>query len=140
VITIGAANKASSWTRSNTCWNVERRPTMGTNCLGRLSRDTGHSRVPAPPHMITGKMRSDTLMAPFAGTGEKATRTACLAAIWALQLAGRPLWACTAVNSGPRNLTSGSDQEKSPAEWGSVRRGLISRARGFCNVQAAATH
>jgi hypothetical protein len=25
--------------------------------LGMLSRDTGHSRVPAPPHMITGIRR-----------------------------------------------------------------------------------
>ena len=24
------------------------------NCLGRLSRDSGHMRVPDPPHMITG--------------------------------------------------------------------------------------
>ena len=26
----------------------------GTNCLGMLSREIGHNRVPAPPHMITG--------------------------------------------------------------------------------------
>ena len=26
----------------------------GTNCFGMLLRETGHSRVPAPPHMITG--------------------------------------------------------------------------------------
>ena len=25
-----------------------------TNCFGMLSRDTGHSRVPAPPHIRTG--------------------------------------------------------------------------------------
>ena len=24
------------------------------NCLGKLSRDSGHMRVPDPPHMITG--------------------------------------------------------------------------------------
>jgi hypothetical protein len=24
------------------------------NCLGKLSRDSGHMRAPAPPHMITG--------------------------------------------------------------------------------------
>jgi hypothetical protein len=24
------------------------------NCFGMLSRDAGHSRVPAPPHMMTG--------------------------------------------------------------------------------------
>src|SRR5215207_10245357 len=27
------------------------------NCFGKLSRDEGQSRVPAPPHMITGVMR-----------------------------------------------------------------------------------
>jgi hypothetical protein len=26
------------------------------NCLGKLSRDSGHMRVPDPPHMITGKI------------------------------------------------------------------------------------
>ena len=46
-----------SATRASTCWNVESGPTSGTNCLGMLSRETGHSRVPAPPHMITGTMR-----------------------------------------------------------------------------------
>src|SRR5215212_9878561 len=27
------------------------------NCFGKLSRDDGQSRVPAPPHMMTGVMR-----------------------------------------------------------------------------------
>ncbi len=40
--------------RASTCWNVDPWPTRGTNCFGMLSRETGHSRVPAPPHMITG--------------------------------------------------------------------------------------
>ena len=40
--------------RASTCWKVDSCPTKGTNCLGMLSRETGHSRVPAPPHMITG--------------------------------------------------------------------------------------
>jgi hypothetical protein len=26
------------------------------NCLGRLSRDSGHMREPDPPHMITGRI------------------------------------------------------------------------------------
>jgi hypothetical protein len=26
------------------------------NCLGKLYRDSGHMRVPDPPHMITGKI------------------------------------------------------------------------------------
>ncbi|WP_292177946.1 hypothetical protein [Brevundimonas sp.] len=31
-------------------------PAKGMNCLGREGRDAGHSRVPEPPHMMTGKM------------------------------------------------------------------------------------
>src|SRR5215475_4553805 len=54
VITIGRPNSAGSETRSITCWNVERGPISGTNCLGMLSRETGQSRVPAPPHISTG--------------------------------------------------------------------------------------
>src|SRR5438045_837728 len=54
VITIGRANSSGSDMRPTTCWNVDVCPTKGTNCLGMLSRETGHSRVPAPPHMITG--------------------------------------------------------------------------------------
>jgi hypothetical protein len=45
--------------RARTCWNVESGPTSGTNCFGMLSRETGHNRVPAPPHMITGTIRDD---------------------------------------------------------------------------------
>ena len=40
--------------RASTCWKVDILSDKGTNCLGMLSRETGHSRVPAPPHMITG--------------------------------------------------------------------------------------
>jgi hypothetical protein len=29
--------------------------------LGRFSREAGHSRVPAPPHMIKGTMREAML-------------------------------------------------------------------------------
>src|SRR5262245_17477085 len=54
VITIGRPKSAGSETRSITCWNVERGPISGTNCLGMLSRETGQSRVPAPPHIRTG--------------------------------------------------------------------------------------
>ena len=54
VMTIGRANKSGCEMRASTCWNVDPCPTRGTNCLGMLSRETGHSRVPAPPHMITG--------------------------------------------------------------------------------------
>jgi hypothetical protein len=44
-------------TRCSVCWNVDDDPTSGTNCFGMLSRDTGHSRAPAPPHRMTGRMR-----------------------------------------------------------------------------------
>src|SRR5215475_15010522 len=54
VITIGLPNNSGSEMRPSTCWNVDPSPTRETNCFGMLSRETGHSRVPAPPHMITG--------------------------------------------------------------------------------------
>jgi hypothetical protein len=55
-MTIGRWNSVASETRSNVSWNVERGPNSGRNCFGRTSRDAGHSRVPAPPHMISGTM------------------------------------------------------------------------------------
>ena len=64
VMTIGRSNSSRSAMRSSTCWKVERASTSATNCLGMLSRDTGHSRVPAPPHMITGTIKPD--MSPVA--------------------------------------------------------------------------
>jgi hypothetical protein len=37
------------------------------NCLGKLSRDSGHMRVPDPPHMITGRIFiSHTFVGPHA--------------------------------------------------------------------------
>jgi hypothetical protein len=54
VMIIGGANSPSQVTRSSTCWKVDDVPISGTNCFGIFSRDTGHSRVPAPPHNITG--------------------------------------------------------------------------------------
>src|SRR6266700_1740274 len=54
VMTIGRPNNSGSQMRPSTCWKVDPSPTRGTNCFGMLSRETGQSRVPAPPHMITG--------------------------------------------------------------------------------------
>src|ERR1700760_3257088 len=56
-MTIGRSNSAVSDTRSSVSWKVERAPNSGRNCFGRPSRDAGHSRVPAPPHMIRGMIR-----------------------------------------------------------------------------------
>ena len=58
VMTIGRPNSAGSETRCMVAWNVECGPNSGRNCLGRPSRDAGHSRVPAPPHMISGRIGS----------------------------------------------------------------------------------
>jgi hypothetical protein len=33
------------------------------NCFGKVSRDSGHTRVPAPPHMITGNIFTQNLAA-----------------------------------------------------------------------------
>src|SRR3954471_15246214 len=56
-MTIGRANSAASETRSSVSWKVECVPNSGRNCFGRTSREAGHSRVPAPPHMIRGMIR-----------------------------------------------------------------------------------
>src|SRR5262250_715472 len=53
---MGRANNSGSEIRAITCWKVESGPIRRTNCFGMLSRETGHSRVPAPPHMMTGIM------------------------------------------------------------------------------------
>src|SRR6188768_3262943 len=53
----GRSNRSASETRNSVSWNVERAPNRGRNCFGCTSRDAGHSRVPAPPHMIKGTIR-----------------------------------------------------------------------------------
>src|SRR4051794_14879258 len=57
VMTTGRSNNAASETRKSVSWNVDRGPNNGRNCFGCTSRDAGHSRVPAPPHMISGIIR-----------------------------------------------------------------------------------
>src|SRR4051812_21513485 len=59
-MTIGRSNSEASDTRSSVSWKVDRVPNSGRNCLGRTSREAGHSRVPAPPHMIRGIILWDT--------------------------------------------------------------------------------
>src|ERR1700760_4403884 len=54
---IGRSNRSASETRSSVSWKVDRAPNNGRNCLGRTSREAGHSRVPLPPHMMRGIMR-----------------------------------------------------------------------------------
>ena len=60
-ITAGRAKVAGSPTRRAVAWNVDSdASTSRANCLGMLSREIGHSRVPEPPHKITGRMRGGT--------------------------------------------------------------------------------
>ncbi|SFH21495.1 hypothetical protein SAMN05192567_116143 [Methylobacterium phyllosphaerae] len=55
-MTVGLAKTDVSDTRASVAWKVERSAsTSRANCLGMLSRDAGHSRVPVPPHRITGR-------------------------------------------------------------------------------------
>src|SRR4029079_3572974 len=56
-MTTGRSNSVASETRNSVSWNVERAPNKDRNCLGCTSREAGHSRVPAPPHMIKGIIR-----------------------------------------------------------------------------------
>src|SRR5580704_15011829 len=53
-MTIGSSKIARSERSLTTDWKVEDSPVRGMNCFGRLSRDSGQTRVPDPPHMITG--------------------------------------------------------------------------------------
>ena len=53
----GSSNRAGSLTRSTVSWKLDRGPKNGMNCFGKLSLEDGQSRVPAPPHMMTGVMR-----------------------------------------------------------------------------------
>src|SRR4030095_98762 len=56
-MTIGRSKSVGSETRSSVSWKVECVPNRRKNCLGWTSREAGHSRVPAPPHMINGTIR-----------------------------------------------------------------------------------
>ena len=60
VITISRANRAESDTRRTVSWNVDDGPNNGRNCLGRFSRDAGHSRCSQP----TCRQASSTLRNP----------------------------------------------------------------------------
>ncbi len=51
--------KAGSAKRLAVTWKLDRSSSSGMNCFGMLSRDAGHSRVPEPPHMITGRILAD---------------------------------------------------------------------------------
>ncbi len=51
---LSAPNIGAS-TRLIASWKVEAVPISGMNCFGIDSRDSGHTRVPAPPHMMTGR-------------------------------------------------------------------------------------
>jgi hypothetical protein len=42
--------------------NVDFSPKSGRNCLGALSRESGHNRVPAPPQRITGMINILSLL------------------------------------------------------------------------------
>src|SRR5690606_24110919 len=52
--TIGAARPGRPSSRCQVACSRLRSPTRGWNCLGCVSRDSGHSRVPEPPERMTG--------------------------------------------------------------------------------------
>ena len=65
-----AAANAGAAARSAVSCIIVRSDTSGQSCLGKLSRDTGHSRVPEPPDRITGTIRFSVMVciqmfAPF---------------------------------------------------------------------------
>ena len=55
-ITMGCTGPAASRARSAVSCSSVRPVTSGRNCLGSSWRDTGQSRLPAPPHRMTGTM------------------------------------------------------------------------------------
>src|SRR5258708_13792456 len=57
VMTTGRLTSAGSDTRASVSRNVERGQNNGGNCFGRVSREAGHSRVPATAQMISGIIR-----------------------------------------------------------------------------------
>lgn len=52
--TMGAPMPGSASMRRHVACSSEPSPTSGWNCLGCVSRDSGHSRVPEPPESKTG--------------------------------------------------------------------------------------
>ena len=52
---MGGAKPGPTPRRAVSC-NIVRSDANGQSCFGKLSRDTGHSRVPVPPDRITGTM------------------------------------------------------------------------------------
>ena len=80
------------------------------NCLGRLSRDSGHMRVPDPPHMITGRIL--VIGSPH---GSAAFRTA-----------GRARLLC---NSGAAKATPRPATPRLPGPPPATARGLSARCQ-----------
>src|SRR5262249_59791468 len=78
-MTIGRANRSVCEMRASTCWNVDPCP---TNCLGMLSRETGHRRVPVPPHMITGTIRATIRQDPAYGCDSSSRPGTKRQAVW----------------------------------------------------------
>ena len=63
--TTGAANPGP-WPRRTVSCNRLRSDSSGQSCLGKLSRETGHNRVPEPPERTTGTMIGLLMDAVFA--------------------------------------------------------------------------
>src|SRR5262245_55484575 len=59
-MTIGRAKTSLAAVRSTACCRLDVGSSILRNCLGKLSRETGQSRVPPPPPRITGTDPLDT--------------------------------------------------------------------------------
>jgi len=53
-VTITGIENPGPANRRRVAWNMLTSPKERANCFGKARRDAGHSRVPDPPHMITG--------------------------------------------------------------------------------------
>ena len=78
---------ARSVMRSIVADSVEVPPSSGRSGFGRWSRDSGHSRVPAPPHMITGMIIARSLDPGFRAERHHKRRRCSIAACRAVDKA-----------------------------------------------------
>jgi hypothetical protein len=114
---------ASAARRCAACWNRLESPDSTRNCLGKPARDSGHSRVPLPPAMITGRTGVFSLIAGL-GQVECQSENAGRARGKGHEACRRGAAASLADSSGamPRSgqaiARSGSSQRIAPSEAG----------------------
>ena len=70
---IGGGEAGRRGARSAVSCSSVRSESSGQSCLGKLSRDTGQSRVPEPPERMTGMMEEVLMSVENASCGAEVT-------------------------------------------------------------------